>query len=374
MLIKPYNDKKRKWKGFPSYLYKIVLSNIFLILIPICILGIIWYTMISHQAAQKFHQEKSITLNEIVSGINQRMKTIKLEVATESREQKYSTYTYSGDYTSDLSMITKRLSSMTEKYHLIFSVYFYDKITGKIYNSKSGKYSIDEFYDTTWMNDVNENIYSIQQLPLRYAFDNKELLSKFDTLYSEFNQLVFTYIIKARPDFYLAANISIDRLYNEIADSYNLYSNKQEFFFLDESGKLIEGTCGYTAPESLLKLEADTTKNGVAYVTQNNRIYFIKALDFGVYCVTSYPFHDSYQESQYLGKYILLICMGLTLFLLIISIYMAKRLYQPINTLYTEITDNSNNLHNENVHDEIHMLKQVFLEMNNFNSNARLNL
>ena len=145
MLIKPYNDKKRKWKGFPSYLYKIVLSNIFLILIPICILGIIWYTMISHQAAQKFHQEKSITLNEIVSGINQRMKTIKLEVATESREQKYSTYTYSGDYTSDLSMIIKRLSSMTEKYHLIFSVYFYDKITGKIYNSKSGKYSIDEF-------------------------------------------------------------------------------------------------------------------------------------------------------------------------------------------------------------------------------------
>ncbi len=374
MLIKPYNDKKRKWKGFPSYLYKIVLSNIFLILIPICILGIIWYTMISHQAAKKFHQEKSITLNEIVSGINQRMKTIKLEVATESREQKYSTYTYSGDYTSDLSMIIKRLNSMTEKYHLIFSVYFYDKITGKIYNSKSGKYSIDEFYDTTWMNDINEDIYSIQQLPLRYAFDNKELLSKFDTLYSEFNQLVFTYIIKARPDFYLAANISIDRLYNEIADSYNLYSNKQEFFFLDESGKLIEGTCGYTAPESLLKLEADTTKNGVAYVTQNNRIYFIKALDFGVYCVTSYPFHDSYQESQYLGKYILLICMGLTLFLLVISIYMAKRLYQPINTLYTEITDNSNSLHNENVHDEIHMLKQVFLEMNNFNSNARLNL
>ncbi len=375
MIKKTLNEsKKRKWKGFPRYLYKIVLSNIFLILIPICILGIIWYSMIAHQAEQKFHQEKSISFNEVVSGINQRMKTIKLEVATESREQKYSTYTYSGDYTSDLSMIVKRLSSMTEKYHLIFSVYFYDKTTGKIYNSKSGKYVFNEFYDTTWMDDINENIYSVQQLPLRYAFDNKELLNKFDTLYSEFNQLVFTYIIKGRPDFYLAANISIDRLYNEIADSYHLYNGNQEFFFLDTNGRLIEGKCGYTDPKNLLKLHTADMKSGVTYVKQNNRIYFMKALDFGIYCVTSYPLHDSYQESQYLGKYILLICIGLLLFLFFISIHMAKRLYQPINALYTEITENSNNFHREDVYDEIDMLKHVFWEMNTFNSNAKLNL
>ncbi|WMJ86587.1 helix-turn-helix domain-containing protein [Anaerocolumna sp. MB42-C2] len=375
MLKEKLNEyKKRKWKGFPRYLYKIVLSNIFLILIPICILGVIWYTMISHQAAQKFHQEKSITLNEIASGINQRVKTIKLEVATESREQKYSTYTYSGDYTGDLSMIVKRLYSMTEKYHLIFSVYFYDKLTGKIYNSKSGKYNFEEFYDTTWMRDVNEEIYSVQQLPLRYAFDNEKLLKKFNTLYSEFNQLVFTYIIKGKPDFYLAANISIDRLYNEIADSYNLYNDNQEFFFLDESGQLIDGKCSYTASENLLRLSSDVMKNGVAYIMQNNRIYFMKSLDFGIYCVTSYPLHNSYQEAQYLGKYIFLICIGLTLFLLVISVYMAKRLYQPINTLYIEIADNSNSLHKENIYDDIDMLKQVFLELNNFNSNARLNL
>lgn len=373
MMIKAGYEKK-KWKGFPRYLYSIILSNTFLILIPICILGIIWYSMITHQAEQKFHQEKSIIFNEIVSGINQRMKAIKLEVATESREQKYSTYTYSVDYTNDLSMITKRLSSMTEKYHLIFSVYFYDKITGKIYNSKSGKYILNEFYDTNWMKDINENIYSVQQLPLRYAFDKEELLNNFNTLYSEFNQLVFTYVIKGRPDFYLATNISIDRLYNEISASYDLNNDNQEFFFLDINGQLIEGNCSYTTPEKLITLPADVMKNGVTYVTQNNRIYFMKCLDFGIYSVTSYPLHDSYHESQYLGKYILLICIGLMLFLLIISVYMAKRLYQPINALYTEITDNSNNFQNENVYDEINMLKQVFLEMNTFNSNAKLHL
>ncbi|WP_349671840.1 AraC family transcriptional regulator [Lacrimispora sp.] len=369
-----FEHKRKKWKGFPRYLYKIILSNTFLILIPICILGIVWYGMISHQARQKFQQEKSIIFNEIVSGISQRLKTIKLEVATESREQKYSTYTYSVDYTTDLSMIIKRLSSMTEKYHLIFSVYFYDEKTRKIYNSKSGKYNLDEFYDTSWLKDTDENLYSVQQLPLRYAFENKVLLDKFNTLYSEFNQLVFTYVIKGKPDFYLAANISIDRLYDEIAASYDLQNDNQEFFFLDTNGQLIEGNCSYTDPENLISLPAGTMKNGVNYVTRNNRIYFMKNLDFGIYIVTSYPLHDSYHESQYLGKYILLICIGLLLFLLIISVYMAKNLYQPVNALYMEITDNLNNFQNENVYDEINMLKQVFFEMNTFNSKAKLNL
>lgn len=375
MMIKAgIENKRKKWNGFPRYLYKIILSNAFLILIPICILGIVWYGMISHQVQQKFQQEKSIIFNEIVSGVNQRVKTIKLEVATESREQKYSTYTYSVDYTTDLSMIIKRLSSMTEKYHLIFSVYFYDEKTQKIYNSKSGKYNIDEFYDTNLLKDINEKLYSIQQLPLRYAFDNNALLDKFNILYSEFNQLVFTYVIKGKPDFYLVANISIDKLYNEIAASYDLQNDNQEFFFLDAGGQLIEGNCSYTDSKKLISLPTETMKNGVTYVIRNNRIYFMKNLDFGIYIVTSYPLHDSYYESQYLGKYILLVCIGLMLFLLIISIYMAKNLYQPINALYTEITNNSNNFQNENVYDEIDMLKHVFFELNTFNSKAKLNL
>ncbi|MGN6711042.1 helix-turn-helix transcriptional regulator [Anaerocolumna jejuensis] len=374
MKIRLNESIKKKWIGFPRYLYKIILSNIFLILFPTLILGIFWYVMISHQAEKKFNQEKSIVLNEITTSISQRMKNIKLEVATESREQKYSTYTYSGNYNTDLAMITNRLSSMTEKYHLIFSVYFYDKTTGKIYNSKSGKYIFNEFYDTTWLNDINEKLYSVQQLPLRFAFDNEELLNKFNTLYSEFNKLVFSYVIKGRPDFYLVTNISIDRLYDEIADSYKLHHDNQEFFFLDENGKLIEGISDYSNTEGLLKLPADFMENGVTYVKQNNRIYFMKPLDFGIYCVTSYPVHNSYQESQYLGKYILLICAVLMFFLLAISVYMAKRLYQPINTLYSEIAASTNSFYKENVYDEIDMLKQVFLEMNTFNSNAKSNL
>lgn len=364
-------NRNRKWKGFQRYLYKIILSHIFLILIPISILGVFWFSMISNQAEQKFHQQKSIELNEIVSGINQRIKAIKLEVATEIRDQKYSAYTFSGNYNSDLSMIFNRLSSMVEKYHLIDSVYFYDKITGKIYSSKSGKSAFSTFHDTAWLKQVNENSYSVQQLPLRYSMDNKELLTKYNTLYCEYNQLVLSQVLKGKPDFYLVANISISRLYTDIIDTYNLYNDHQEFFLLNSDGKLIEGECAYQKPEYLIHFPTSNINNGVTFVAQNGRIYYMKSLDSGIICVASYPLHDSFQESQYLGKYILLICIGLMIFLLMVSVYMAKRLYQPINTLYSDITGSTKNLQKDNIYDEIDMLKQVFFEMNTFNSNAK---
>lgn len=364
-----------KWNGFKRYLYKIILSNVLLILVPISILGIFWFVMMSRQAETKFHQQKSIELNEIVSALNLRIKTIHLEVATESLDDKYSTYTYDPEeYSTNLSMLIGRLSTMTEKYHLLDSVYFYDRTTNRIYNSKSGKYSFEDFYDNQWFKVVNTSIYSVQQLPLRYAFDSKELLDKYNSLYREFNKLVLSIVIKGRPDYFLVANISIDRLYNEVADSYNVHNNGQEFFFLNTEGQLIEGNCDYTNPEDLFASMSKTSEKGVTFLTQDSRIYFMKALDSGIHCVVSYPVGEAYQESQYWGKYVLLICLGLLFFLLIISVYMSKRLYQPINTLYAEISESARSLGKDTVYDEIDMLRQVFAEMNIFNSNAKLKL
>lgn len=366
---------KKKWKGFQRYLYKIIVSNILLILIPISILGAFWFSMVSNQAEQKFHQQKASEMNEIVSSIKQRIKSIKMEIAVEAKEQKYSTYKFSDEYNLDLSMLTSRLYTMTEKYHLIYSAYFYDNTTEKIYNSRSGSYDFDAFYDKKWLDDTND-MYSVQQLPLRYAYDDEEMLNKYSNLfYSEYNQLVLSLVLRGKPDFYLVANMSISRLYNDIADSYDLSNNQNlEFFLLDDNGQLLEGKCEYTKPESLLQSDSALIGKKVSFVNQNDRIYFIEPLDFGAYCVTSCPVKDTYQESQYLGKYIVLICIGLLFFLLLISSYMAKRLYHPINTLYSDIAESTKNLEKEDVHNEIDMLKHVFSEMNAFNSNAKLKL
>lgn len=375
MIKKIFGETEKKTgKGFQRYLYKIIVTNSILILIPISILGVFWFSMMSQQTEKKFQQQKTIQLNEITSGINQRIKTINLEVATEIREKKYSTYTYSGEYHTDLAMLTTRLSSMIQKYSLIDSVYFYDKTTGNIYNSKSGRYAFDAFYDTKWINEIDDDIYSVQKLPLRYAFDNQELLNKYNKLYCEFNKLVFSLVLKGRPDFYLVANISINKLYNDIADSYNLYDDSLEFFFLNTNGELLEGNCKYTEPEKLMSFLSNVAENEVAHTTYGNRIYFMKALDTGITCVLSYPINESYQESQYLGKYILMICIGLTIFLFIISIYMSVKMYQPINTLYTEVSKNTRNFQKDNIHNDIDLLIQVFTEMNTFNTSATLKL
>jgi two-component system response regulator YesN len=364
---------KVKWKGFQRYLYKIILSNVLLVLIPVCILGIFWYGTVAHQAEQKFEQQKSIEINEIVSGIKQRIKNINLELAVENTDEKYSTYTFSDTYIKDLYMISHRLSTMIRKYPLLYSVYFYDRRTGKIYSSKSGKYLFSEFYDTKWMENINE-ICIVQQLPLRYTFDDETLLTRFPTVYLEYNQLVLTLVLKGNPDYFLVANISIKSLFNDIVHTYELYNKSQEFFFIDTEGRLIEGKCEYISPELLLNSKAKSLDHDVSYVKKNDRIYFINQLDCGITCVSSYPLDECYKEAQYLGKYVMLVCIGLFFFLLMVSTYMAKKLYQPINTLYSDITEGTKSLQKENVHDEIEMLKQVFMEMNTFNSNAKLNM
>ena len=376
-VIENWSGKNARMKryGFQRYLYKIISSTVLLVLIPICILGIFWFTMMTRQSEQKFHEQKSIELNEIVTALEQRIKTIKLEVATETREDKYSTYTHDmEEYSTNLSSVINRLSIMTEKYHLIDSVYFYDRTTNWIYNSKSGRYIFDSFYDTKWINDVDANIYSVQHLPLRYSFDRQDLLDKYGSLYREFNKLVLSIVIKGRPDYFLVSNISIDRLYNEIADIYTVHNAGQEFFFLNSDGELIEGNCNYTNPVLLFSEMSKTAKKGLSFHKQDGRVYYMKSLDSGIYCVSSYSVSDTHWESQYLGKYIVLVCLGLLFFLLIISIYISKRLYQPINTLYAEISESARNFGKDTHYDEIDMLRQVFMEMNIFNSNAKLKL
>ena len=147
------------WKGFQRYLYKIILSNILLILIPICILGIFWYGMMFNQTENKFYEQKSIALNEMVSSINHRINAVKLELVAETLDRKYSTYTFSTeDYSTNLSMLIRKLYTVKEKYHIIDSVSFYDVTTGKIYNSKGGRYAFDDFYDKKWIHEINKDI------------------------------------------------------------------------------------------------------------------------------------------------------------------------------------------------------------------------
>lgn len=373
--IKKLRSKFRglgKWKGFQRYLYRIIKSNILLVLVPVCILGLFWYSMVADQARQKFHQQKSIELNEAVSGIKQRIKTLKLDLSVEKEEPKYGSYTFSDDYNSDLKSISKRLSTVAEKFWLLHSVYFYDRTTGIIYSSLSGRYAFEAFYDTKWMEDANES-YRVQQLPLRYALNNSSV-SENSPLYREYMHLVLSLVVRERPDFYLAANISVNRLYKDILGTYELNRSNEEFFFITPEGKLLEGSCDFMDPKLLLNLPVKTIENNVSFTNHKGRIYFLTNPGFGMYCVTSYPIEEAYQEAAYLGQYVFFVCLGVLFFLLIMSAYMAKRLYHPINALYSDIEENAATLHKENAGDEIDMLKHVFAEMNAFNSLARRNL
>lgn len=363
----------REFVGFRKYLLKIILSNVFLVLLPICILGALWFHMILTQAEREFHRQKTIEMNELASGITQRIKTINLEVALEMRDRKYSTYTTSEDYTTDLWMISKRLATMAEKYYWLHSVYFYDNTTGRIYNSNAGSYDFNSFYDTEWLNEMTDS-YSVQKLPLRYSMNDEALYSRSDSFYKQYNDLVLTLVIKGKPDFYLAANISINKLFKDISDTFEMNEGSQEFFFA-ANGKVIEGTSEYGDPGLLFDTGFVPNAQEVSFIRDNDRIYYAKAIDYGdIICFTSYSTRDIYQESQHLEKYIVIVCIGLLIFLLVVSIYMAKRLYQPINMLYSDFSNGTKPLQKEDIHDEIELLKHIFSEMNTFNSNAKLKL
>ena len=227
--------------------------------------------MILTQAEREFHRQKSIEMNELVSGITQRIKTINLEVALEMRDRKYSTYTTSEDYTTDLWMISKRLATMAEKYYWLHSVYFYDNTTGRIYNSNAGSYDFNSFYDTEWLKEMTDS-YSVQQLPLRYSMNDEALYSRSDSFYKQYNDLVLTLVIKGKPDFYLAANISINKLFKDISDTFEMNEGSQEFFFA-ANGKVIEGTSEYGDPGLLYDTGFVPNAQEVSFIRDNDRIF-----------------------------------------------------------------------------------------------------
>jgi len=364
---------KKEFIGFRRYLFKIVLSNIFLVLLPISILGILWFCMISSQTEKEFLHQKTIELNEIVSGIVQRIKNINLEVALETRDSRYSTYTMSDEYTTDLLMISKRLATMAEKYYFLHSVYFYDNTTGRIYNSNAGSYDFDTFYDKSWLKETKD-IYRVQEIPLRNSIDDEALYNRADFFFNQYYDLVLTLVIKGKPDFYLVANISIKKLFKDIMNTYKLNEERMEFFFI-ANGQVIEGKCEHVTPDVLLNSGFINDDQEVSSIKLNNRIYFAKPIGYGdIICLTSYPEEDVFMESQHLERYIIIVCIGLLIFLLFISVYIARTLYQPINRLYSHIADNTKILQKDNVRDEIDMLKSVFSEMNTFNSSAKLKL
>lgn len=366
-------ERKKEFTGFRRYLFKIIISNVFLVLLPIIILGVLWFCMISSQAEKEFLNQKSIEMNEIVSGITQRIKNINLEISLEARERRYSTYTMSDNYTTDLWMISKRLATMAEKYYILHSVYFYDNTTGRIYNSNAGSYYFDTFYDKNWLKETKD-IYRVQEIPLRNSIDNEALYSKSDFFFNQYYDLVLSLVIRGRPDFYLVANISIERLFEDIMDTYKLNKDRMEFFFL-ANGRVIKGKSEYVNPDILLESGFISNMHDVSSNKLNNRIYFAKPVGYGdIICVTSYPAEDVYLESQHLERYIVIVCICLLIFLLIISVYMARTLYQPISRLYSHVADKTKIMQKGNVHDEIEMLNRVFSEMNTFNSNARLKL
>lgn len=262
---------------------------------------------------------------------------------------------------------------MAEKYNYLHSVYFYDNATGRIYNSNTGSYDFDAFYDKNWLKEIKD-IYRVQEIPLRYSLDDETLLSRTDSFYEQYNDLVLSLVIKGKPDFYLVANISIKKLFKDIAETYEINEDHREFFFIAD-GQVIGGTCEYADPDTLLRSGFVPDIQELTSFKINNRIYFAKPVGYGgILCFTSYPAEDVYLESQHLEKYIVVVCIGLLVFLIIVSIYMAKTLYQPINRLYSDFTGSTKILQKDDIHDEIDLLKQIFSEMNTFNSNARLKL
>lgn len=370
------NSYNLSLKGFRNYFSKIFLSFIFMLLVPITIFGILLVVLIYRQTKESFYRQNEAIIRDISVNIQHKIDAIEQDLVAIKTDNTYANYNRIDSDAMDLYKFSQDLIRLSQKHSIIYSMYFYDMTSNRIYNTKSGMYDFNHFYDTEWYQDVVD-VMELQRLPERINLD-LEVFDKYkDRSYTIYNpKQVLSVLVAYYPSNIIMANINMQALYQNIADTYSLNKERGNLYFVD-SNNVILSSAGNAANGMPFEINImDMTKDNKRVFEYQDRVYFTNPIYYGkMHCVISYPKEDFIHLSEYFGIFVILIGLSLFVFLFILSYIVAIKLYMPINTLYSNIKD-SPVLKGDarNTEDELEVLQLVFHEMNTYYHNSEQNL
>lgn len=352
-----------------------LLSFLLIVFIPVVLMGTIWFFMTMRQEKYNYIDRKENYIEEINREIERKISAVELDLAISKSDSVIQTYRFGEHKAQDVAKLSKSLLAFSKKHDIVYSIYFYDKVLDRIYNTNSGSYYFEQFYDTEWFESVGHKIQA-QRLPLRDSL-NQEFYQqiKGTTLENIYERKqVLTVVMWGLPEFYLVANIDIESLYQQIAGIYELGRSGEEFYFLTKDGTVLYGK-DQNQIGKRLPVEYDGGQEILPVSYGGGRIYFIRPFQYkGLYCAVSYPDSEVTQGFRFYGFYIMGVCAVLALFLYLIARTVSKRLYRPIETLYTEIRQSAPDGTSMEGSDEFETVKRAFAELNTLCSDSAKNI
>lgn len=359
---------KLLFRGFKGYFSRILLSFLLIILVPTIFLGAVLYIAIYQQSKSNLVNQQKALMNEISTNIQSQIDEIQQELAIKRVDHIYANYNSSNQDVMELYTLSRDLNLMTQKSSLLHSVYFIDLQTNKIFNTFSGMYRLDDFYDTHWYENI-QNTMELQRLPVRINmnkdfYDN--IRDKKTIIYNPVQ--VLTIVAANYPRNIIAANIDVIRLYQNIAQTYSL-NETGDFYFINTSNEILYGPNGTYGDEIFEINISETYESDTKSLISNGKVYFFTPIYYEeVFCVVSYPINKFNQLPEYFVFFTFLICTGLAIGLSILAYIVSKKLYKPINTLCKEIKENSHIIKSDTMvnEDEMETLSYVFKEMNTY--------
>ncbi len=353
------------FSGYKKFYTSILMSFIFSLMLPVIILGIILYTSLYQNAKQNFYKTHKKLVTEITSYVWQTTNNIETDLSTLKTDTAFRNYRklVGNDVITSVSEyqhVTNNLLSIASKYPSLYSIYFFDKDFGTIYNTDYGSDTWDNFQDTEWLDQIT-SISRVQRLKPRLNMDKFYYESiKPDSFQPYTPQQVLSLVFHANTSKIFVANISIPSLFNDLVNLYSLNPEESMLYIVDEENKIIftadSGKINTDFPVDL-KLQENN-----AFSFKKEVCFFSPFYDNMLYLVISYPINTMNTATNYFAEYVILLCAGLLIFLIILANIVAKKLYLPIDDLYNNIKNTymESMESPSSIKDEIAILKEAF--------------
>lgn len=342
-------------------------------MLPVIILGIILYASLYQNAKKDFYKTHEKLVKEISSYVWQTTNNMETDLSTLKTDTAFRNYRkLAGNNVitsvSEFQHVTNSLLSIVSKYPSLYSIYFYDRDFGTIYNTDYGSDTWDNFPDTAWLNQI-ASISRVQRLSPRLNMDKFYYENiKPGSFQPYMPQQVLTLVCHANTSKIFAANISISNLYNDLVNLYSLNLKGSMLYLVDRENKIIfTGDPGKINTGFPADLKAQV-KNALSF---KKEVYFFSPFyDNMLYLVISYPVETMNTATNYFAEYVILLCTGMLIFLVILANIVARKLYHPIDDLYHNIqsTYMESMDPRSSIKDEITILKEVFHSLSANNS------
>ena len=304
--------------GRRRYFWRLLLSCFAIVVIPVTLMGAIWYGMVRSQTMERARREEENRLTLLGRAVADLSASVRTDLTT--LEYSSVTAAYSADRNPEtLFELTRSLEAVSVKYEAVEHCYYYDLVKDKVYVDQSTNSPADAFEDMEWLS-LREDTPVYQELAPRRVSDT----------------WLLTVVSDGRRGGWFAGNINALSLARKLCADYIDHGNS--LYLTDASGTVIAGAGSAYTAESAAAFSVPAMPQSVtetAVWEDGGNICFARFLGFaGLYGVEIVPKSAVYAQTRVYGLLVLGLIAVIFLATMAIAAWMARRLYQPIGSLY----------------------------------------